>query len=99
MHITHGSSKDHRPDLQQVVLELLVSQDGGVRLVSKSWDGNTSDTPIFKERAEALMAAFARSPTPRYLVADAKLYTVDTAPTLAKLGFITRISGTLNPVY
>jgi transposase len=96
--ITHGYSKDHRPDLKQAVLELLVSQDGGVPLVSKSWDGNTSDTQIFKERAEALMAAFASSPTPRYLVADAKLYTEDTAATLAKLGFITRIPGTLKLV-
>jgi transposase len=96
--ITHGYSKDHRPDLKQVVLELLVSQDGGVPLVSKSWDGNTSDTQIFKERAEALMAAFARSPTPRYLIADAKLYTEATAATLAKLGFITRIPGTLKLV-
>jgi transposase len=96
--ITHGYSKDHRPDLKQVVLELLVSQDGGVPLVSKSWDGNTSDTPIFKERAEALMTTFASSPTPRYLVADAKLYTEDTATTLAKLGFITRIPGTLKLV-
>jgi transposase len=96
--ITHGYSKDHRPDLKQVILELLVSQDGGVPLVSKSWDGNTSDTPIFKERAEALIAAFASSPTPRYLVADAKLYTEDTATTLAKLGFITRIPGTLKLV-
>ena len=96
--ITHGYSKDHRPDLKQAVLELLVSQDGGVPLVSKSWDGNTSDTQIFKERAEALMAAFARSPTPKYLVADAKLYTEDTAATLAKLGFITRIPGTLKLV-
>ena len=60
--ITHGYSKDHRPDLKQAVLELLVSQDGGVPLVSKSWDGNTSDTQIFKERAEALMTAVARSP-------------------------------------
>jgi transposase len=98
IHITHGYSKDHRPDLKQAVLELLVSQDGGVPLVSKSWDGNTSDTQIFKERAEALMAAFASSPTPRYLVADAKLYTEDTAATLAKLGFITRIPGTLKLV-
>ena len=39
--ITHGYSKDHRPDLQQAVLELMVSQDGGVPFVSKSWDGNT----------------------------------------------------------
>ena len=49
--ITHGYSKDHRPDLKQAVLELMVSQDGGVPLVSKSWDGNTSDTQIFQERA------------------------------------------------
>src|SRR5215813_8821995 len=47
--ITHGSSKDHRPDLKQAVLELLVSQDGDVPLVSKSWDGNASDTQIFHE--------------------------------------------------
>jgi transposase len=43
MTITHGYSKDHRPDLRQAVLELMVSQDGGVPFVSKSWDGNTSD--------------------------------------------------------
>ena len=55
--ITHGYSKDHRPDLKQAVLELMVSQDGGVPFVSKSWDGNTSDTQIFQERAQALMTA------------------------------------------
>src|SRR6266436_5252433 len=96
--ITHGYSKDHRPDLKQAVLELMVAQDGGVPLVSKSWDGNTSDTQIFQERAQAFMQTFASSPTPRYLVADAKLYTEDTATTLAKLGFITRIPGTIKLV-
>src|SRR5262247_1422923 len=96
--ITHGYSKDHRPDLKQAVLELLVSQDGGVPLVSKSWDGNTSDTQIFQERAEALMRAFKDTPTARYLVADAKLYCEDNAVQLAKLGFITRIPGTLKLV-
>ena len=96
--ITHGYSKDHRPDLKQAVLELMVSQDGGVPMVSKSWDGNTSDTQIFQERAAALLTAFAHAPTPRYLVADAKLYNEANAPTLAKLGFITRIPGTLKLV-
>jgi hypothetical protein len=66
--------------------------------VSKSWDGNTSDTQIFTERAEALMAAFARSPTLRYLGADAQLSTEDTAATLAQLGCITRIPGPLTLV-
>src|SRR5262245_25752693 len=44
------------------------------------------------------MAALASAPTPRYLVSDAKLYTEDTATMLAKLGFITRIPGTLKLV-
>lgn len=96
--ITHGYSKDHRPDLKQAVLELLVSQDGGVPFVSKSWDGNVSDTQIFQERAEALLATFQRSPTPRYLVADAKLYNEDNAANLRQLGFITRIPNTLKLV-
>jgi transposase len=28
--ITHGYSKDHRPDLKQAVLKMMVSQDGGI---------------------------------------------------------------------
>ena len=96
--ITHGYSKDHRPDLKQAVLELMVSQDGGVPLVSKSWDGNTADTQIFQDRAASLLATFQESPTPRYLVADAKLYHKDNAANLSKLGFITRIPGTFKLV-
>ena len=98
IHITHGYSKDHRPDLKQAVLELLVSQDGGVPFVSKSWNGNASDTQIFQERAEALMATFQRSPMPRYLVADSKLYHEENAANLNQLGFITRIPNTLKLV-
>jgi transposase len=96
--ITHGYSKDHRPDLKQAVLELMVSQDGGVPFVSKSWDGNTSDTKIFQERAQALLATFKTSPSPRYLIADAKLYNEDNAANLPSLGFITRIPHTLKLV-
>ncbi len=76
----------------------MVSQDGGVPLLSKRWNGNASDTQIFQERAHALIATFKGSPTPRYLVADAKLYTEENAANLKKLGFITRIPGTLKLV-
>jgi len=96
--ITHGYSKDHRPDLKQAVLELMVSQDGGVPFVSQSWDGNASDTEIFQERAAALIATFQSSPTPRYLVADSKLYNDANAANLQALGFITRIPHTLKLV-
>ena len=96
--ITHGYSKDHRPDLKQAVLELRVSQDGGVPLASKSWDGNASDTQIFHDRAAALLSTFQGSPTPRYLIADSKLYSEDNAAQFKQLGFITRIPGTLKLV-
>ena len=33
IHITYGHSKDHRPDLKQVMVEMMVSQDGGIPLL------------------------------------------------------------------
>lgn len=98
MAITHGYAKDHRPDLNQAVLELMVSQDGGVPFMSQSGDGHTSATQMFQERAAALIATFQRSPTPRYVVADSKWYTEDHAPNRQSLGFITRIPHTLKLV-
>jgi transposase len=96
--IPHGYSKDHRPDRKQAVLELLVSQDGGVPFVSQRWDGHPSDIQIFQERAQALMHAFTHTPGPRYLVADAKRYHADHASSLQSIGFITRIPNTLSVV-
>jgi transposase len=93
--VKHGYSKDHRPDLKQVVLELMVSQDGGVPLVSKSWDGNASDSKIFRERAKALIQEFKKSETPRYLVADSKLYCEDSIDYLKEVPFVTRIPATI----
>ena len=96
--VTYGYSKDHRPDLKQAVLELMVSQDGGVPFLSKSWDGNASDNAIFKERSAALLHEFSASSGPRYLIADSKVYTKKNGPNLAQLPFITRIPGSLNDV-
>ena len=98
MTITYGYSKDHRPDLTQAVLELMVSHDGGVPFGSKSWDGHTSDIKVFPERGQALLAAFQNAPSPRYLIADSKLYHADHAPNLQTLGLITRMPHTLSAV-
>ena len=96
--IPHGYAKDHRPDLKPAVLALLVSQDGGVPMVSNSWEGKASDTQMFQERAAALLTAVAQAPTPRSLVADANLDHAAKAPTLATRGWITRMPGTLKLV-
>jgi len=93
--VTHGYSKDHRPDLKQVILELLVSQDGGVPLLCKTWDGNTSDNEVFSTRAKALVEGLQKNTNPIYLVADSKLYSNQNAESLAHLQFITRIPETI----
>lgn len=94
--LKRGYSKDHRPDLKQAVLEMIVSQDGGLPLVSQAWDGNRNDSPIFNERSQELVKQLSRGETPRYLIADSKLYSLDNSPNLAQLGYITRIPNTLN---
>jgi len=98
MTITHGHAKAYRPDVHPAVLALMVSQDGGVPLVSQSWDGHTSDTVLFQERAAALLATFQPSPTPRSLVAASKLYQEANAAHLLALGCITRMPNPLNLV-
>jgi transposase len=68
--ITHGYSRDHRPDLKQAVLELMVSQDGGVPFVSKSWDGNAGRfsacaQPALSDRRLETVPRRQRHPPPR----------------------------------
>jgi len=90
--ITHGYSKDHRPDLKQAVLEMMVTQDGGIPIISKSWSGNASDSKIFRERSMALLEAFKKSDSPRFLIADSKLYAQETIQgPLKDIPFITRV--------
>ena len=72
--ITHGYSKDHRPDLKQVVLELMVSQDGGIPLLMKCWSGNSDDNTIFQNRSKELVKAWKDLDDPRYLIMDSKGY-------------------------
>lgn len=94
INITYGHSKAKRPDLKQVVQELVASQDGGIPFITKTWDGNASDNIILRERAKKLMEEFDKSNN-RYLIADSKLYAEETAKTLNKINFITRVPASL----
>lgn len=93
--IKHGYSKDHRPDLKQVVQEMIVTQDGGIPMVSKNWDGNASDNTVFRERAKALIESFKTSDTPKFCIADSKLYHKENAEFLRQIRFITLIPSTI----
>ncbi len=69
--ITNGHSKDHRPDLKQVLFILTTSDDGGVPVQFRSEDGNCSDSRTHEETWDALCKVTGR--VDFLYVADSKL--------------------------
>jgi transposase len=71
--ITYGHSKDHRPDLKQLLVALTTSADGGVPVHFRCADGQTNDSQTHIETWDALRQVAGR---PDFLyVADSKLCT------------------------
>ena len=50
--ITHGYSRDHRPDLKQFILNLIVSGDGDVPIFIETGSGNQSDKKYLEKLPE-----------------------------------------------
>lgn len=71
--ITHGHSKDHRPDLKQLIWILTVAADGMVPLAYRLADGNTNDETTHVETWDGLRALTGRADF--LYVADCKLAT------------------------
>jgi len=69
--ITYGHSKDHRPDLKQLLFILTTTRDGGVPVQFRCEDGNTNDAPTHQETWDFLCKATGR--TDFLYVADSKL--------------------------
>ena len=74
--ITHGYSKDHRPDLKQVVVTLITSQKGRIPLWLEALDGNNSDKNSFGESVDAYCRHLADGEMP-WFVLDSAAYTAD----------------------
>ena len=47
VHITPGSSRDHRPDLKQVMLALVVEHQAGIPVLRQPRSGNSHDGTVF----------------------------------------------------
>jgi transposase len=70
---TQGHSKDHRPDLKQVVFSLTISADGAIPIHSKAYSGNTTDDTTHIETWNTLRGIAGK---PDFLyVADCKVCT------------------------
>jgi transposase len=74
--ITHGFSKDHRPDLKQVVLSLVVNGPADMPLWMEPLSGNSSDKASFTETIKQVQAFQAQMDVKTRFkwVADSALY-------------------------
>lgn len=95
--ITKGYSRDHRPELNQVILNLICENQSGIPVYMKAASGNSNDMEGFKKIVKSHVRSLKAAQASRYLVADAALYVKETIEHLAAMGqlFITRVPQTL----
>ncbi len=93
--ITHGYSKDHRPDLKQFVINLLCANSGGIPLLYAAGDGNQSD----HEALAALLTRYRELLDFEALVViDAASYSEGNLQELEGLTWLTRVPASLKEV-
>lgn len=92
--LTYGYNKDHRPDLKQLIFNLVVSSDGSIPIHFTLHDGNVTDDSIHIETWEKLRELVGH---PYFIyVGDCKLCTTKNMNYINNRGgrFITVIPGT-----
>ncbi len=73
LYFTQGHSKDHRPDLKQIVYNLTISADGAIPIHYKTYPGNRTDDTLHIETWNALRQITAKADF--LYVADSKVCT------------------------
>jgi len=93
-----GHSKDHRPDLKQLVYDLSVTRDGAIPVHFKVHDGNRTDDTLHWENWLSLRAMLGRADF--LYVADAKLCVRETMFKIDREGgcFVTMVPATRGEV-
>ncbi|WP_282249841.1 IS1634 family transposase [Vibrio campbellii] len=96
--LVKGYSRDHRPDLNQVVLELICENQAGIPVYMQALSGNTNDAKAFAEVTKRHIHCLKAAQNSRYFIADAALYTEESISSLdeQKQKFITRVPMTIN---
>ncbi len=79
VNITHGFSKNHRPDLKQLMLSLVVTGPSKMPIWMEALDGNSSDKESFHETIKAVneFKAQLNIDSDSRWIADSALYTKD----------------------
>lgn len=94
--LTKGYSRDHRPDLNQVVLQLITEGQAGIPIMMQALSGNNDDKTSFRQTIQQHIKQLNGDFKVKYLIADSALYTAETLRTLGKQLWISRVPETLS---
>jgi len=96
VHLTKGYSRDHRPELNQVMLNLIVENQAGIPMHMEVLNGNSSDKITFRETIVKHIKNLQLAHGFSYTIADSALYTSDNLPIITKLThWISRVPETI----
>jgi transposase len=90
--IKKGYSREHRPDLKQCVLDLIVNNQAGIPLFMRTGDGNESDKAVF---AKILKEFKKQMQLDSIFIADSALYSQENIQLIKDLEWITRVPVTI----
>ena len=97
IHLTKGYSRDHRPELNQCILNLIVESQASIPVHMGAASGNSDDKTGFRSLVKSHVEQLQNATGFEYLVADSALYTEETVKELdRRVMFITRMPQTLS---
>src|SRR3990170_974443 len=92
--VTHGYSRDHRPDLKQVVAQIITSHQSNLPVWLEVLSGNSSDKDSFSESVKAYCRHLAAVKKP-YFVMDSAGYSENGLKEMKDVLWLMRVPETL----
>ena len=99
VHITKGYSKDHRPDLNQVMLEMICENSYGIPVAMRALDGNSSDKVSFEKMVIEHIESLSKTTTGT-VVADSAIYSANNLKSFQSnnIKWITRVPSQIKEI-
>jgi len=96
INITKGYSRDHRPELNQFGLKLIVEGRAGIPIMMAALSGNDNDKTRFKETIRNHIDQLKDDFSVQHIAGDSALYSAETLKLMDGLIWTTRVPETLS---
>lgn len=93
--ITKGYSRDHRPDLNQIGLQLICENQAGIPVLMESLSGNSVDKASFNDVINRHIGQLKTDLGCEYLIADSALYTAKNLQDMNHCFWVSRVPETI----